>query len=140
MSDESLSVTLSTLEKRFLMEAGYILRDQGRFGEAMTVFSGLLPFIEQKHVALVEMGSVAFEQGEYAHAVAYYREAVVLEPSSAFALAHLGEALLHAGHHEEAERVLTCAIKLDRSGDAGGAFARHTIEFLNERKTKGDLS
>ena len=65
------------------------------------------------------LGTVEFQQGHFDAAEAHYRKALEMNPRSAFAYAHLGEASLFRKDKETALKHLKTALKLDPLGDFG---------------------
>lgn len=125
------SFTMSTDEKRFLMESALLLRDTGRLDEAVVVFEALTDLVQDRHLPFIGLGSIAFERGDFERAVERFEEAVGTAPTSALAHAHLGEALAFARHREEAELELQKAVQLDPSGSNGGNMAKTIQRFLS---------
>lgn len=126
-----LPVQLASSEKRFLMEAGLVLRDARRYDEAWAVFEGLLALVEDKHLPLIGLGTIHFARAEWTEAVDRFEQATRRAPRAAIAYAHLGEALAFAQQREEASLVLQKAIDLDPSGQEGGEMARTVQKFLS---------
>lgn len=129
MKLRTLDITLTSAERKFLLEAGYCLGGAGRVEEARAIFAGLLPLCEDKDVPLIWMGRVHFALGEHPEAIACYRRAVRHNPDSAFAHALLGEAFAWLGQRDEAERAIQRACELDPDGP-NGDLARKIRRFL----------
>ncbi len=79
------------------------------------------------HVALA---NVLFAQKKYLPAIRVLKEALELNDKSAFAHAHLGEALLFNGKKQEALKSLETASRLEPEGKAG-EFARSLSQLIN---------
>jgi tetratricopeptide (TPR) repeat protein len=131
MPTNDLPVYLSHFEKRFLMEAGLVLRDARRYEEARAIFEGLIYLVEDKHLPMIGLGTIHFERGQFDQAIARFEEATEFAPRSAVAYAHLGEALAFARQKEEAQLVLKKAVELDPSGHEGGEMAKTIQKFLS---------
>lgn len=127
-------LTLSKDEVLFLMEAGSVYRDAHRLTEAREVFAGLRAALPKSEVPEVALGSVCFSEGKYEDAIRHYQGALVKNPSSAYAFAHLGEAYLLNKQLKEAEVALKKAIELDPKGQSG-KMARALTELTQQRKT-----
>jgi len=120
-------VPVSKDEVVILLEAGYVLMDMGRFGEAREVFGGasaLLPKSEVPHLAL---GTLEFAQGRHDKALQEYRKAQGLAPKSGLPRAHAGEALLFLNKPAEAVKELRAAIEVEPDGD-GARLAQALLE------------
>lgn len=130
MESTAPPVQVSLEEKRFLMEAAVLMRDTKRLDQAMAMFKAIIPMVEDKHLPTIGMGTIHFERGNFDDAVEAFESATQLNPDSALAYAHLGEALAFARHLEEAKLALKKAQELDPSGNDGGAMARAIEKFL----------
>lgn len=126
-----LPITISQEEKAFLCESGHILRDAKRLDEALATFEGVLPLVQDKYLALVGIGSVHFRKGDLREAIDAFEEATRLNPESALAYAHLGEALAFAREGNAAAIALRKASDLDPSGESGGELARTLQRFID---------
>jgi Flp pilus assembly protein TadD len=73
---------------------------------------------------------VEFQQGKFNDAEAHYRKALEINPRSAFAHAHLGEAFLFRKDKETARTHFKTALKLDPLGDFG-KMARRLMEMAD---------
>jgi len=113
------NVTPGRDETALLMEAGFILREARRFGEAREVFSGVRALQPSNEVPEVALGTIAFHEGNYDAARRHYRKALEMNPRSAFALAHLGETETFAKNHDAARQHLKKALELDPRGSFG---------------------
>lgn len=103
-------VKASDEELRLILEAGFVLRDAGRFAEAERVFRGVGEMLPRADVPRVALSSVALGQGRPAEALAACEEALRLQPSSLYARVHYAEALLFVGRREQAEAELHAVI------------------------------
>lgn len=115
-------------EIALLMEAGFIYRDMQRFEEARQIFLGVSALFPKSEVPEVALGTVAFHQSDFKGALQRYGRALELNPSSAYAYAHAGEAHLFNNDKERARANLETAIRLDPRGDTA-AFARHVLQL-----------
>ena len=118
-------------EIAFLMEAGVIYREAMRFTEAEEVFRGVRALVPRSEAPEVALGTVRFAMGETQKAIAHYEAAIKLNPDSAFAHAHLGEAHVFGKDRAAAKTHLDTAIRLDPRGETG-AHARTLLELLNK--------
>ena len=130
MRISELPVKVSLEEKRFLMEAGYILMEEGRYDEAIATFQGALPLVEEKFHPLLGIGSARFWQARYDDAITAYEEVLHRNPNWALGYAHLGEALAFGGHKQEADLALRRAVELDPAGKQGGDVARNIQRLM----------
>ena len=112
----------------FLIEAGLIYRDSGRFIQAREVFTGLRALLPQSDAVAVLLGTLSFQQGDFDSAERHYRQALEFNPRSAYAYAHLGELSLFRKDKTQADAHLKEAIKLDPRG-VYGSLARRLLEF-----------
>jgi Flp pilus assembly protein TadD len=110
------NVTPSPGEIELLMEAGYILRDAGRFDEARDVFRGVRALRPGSEIPEVALGTVCFQQGDFRAASRHYRRALETNPSCALAHAHLGELRLFEKDKDGARGHLKKAVDLDPRG------------------------
>ena len=122
-------------EVAFLAEAGIIYRDAKNFPAARDVFTGLKSLLPSNEVPEVLLGTLEFQQGNFEGAETHYRKALELNPRSAFAYAHLGEAALFRKDKEKARAHCKTAVKLDPLGEFG-KMARALME-LTDRVTFG---
>lgn len=125
-----LDVNASSEEILFLMEAGLIYRDAGKFQEARDVFRGVIALRPDSEIPQVAIGSTYFAEGNYDEAISYYQAALDKEPQSAYAYAHLGEALFMKKEFDEAREKLQRAIDLDEEGPYG-QMARSIMEVVS---------
>src|ERR1044071_3642030 len=103
------NVALSREEIEFLMEAGIIYRDSGRFAQAREVLTGLRALLPQSDTVLVGLGTISFQQGDFEGAAQHYRQAIDVNPRSAYAYAHLGELEIFRKNKEQAAEHLKTA-------------------------------
>lgn len=115
-------------ETALLMEAGFIYRDMQRFEEARQVFEGVSALFPKSEVPEVALGTVAFHQSDFNGALERYSRALELNPSSAYAYAHAGEAYLFKNDKERAKANLEAAIRLDPRSETA-AFARYVLQL-----------
>ncbi len=113
-----------------LMEAGVIYRDSGRYAQAREVFEGLRVLFPANEAAEVALGTVAFAERDMDRAIAHYRKALEVNPRSAFACAHLAQALIFTKEKEIAYQYCRKALELDPQG-ACGEFARRVKEYAD---------
>ena len=131
MDMTTLPVSVSPEEKRFLMEAAYLMRDTNRLDEAAAMFEAIMNVVDDKHLPAIGLGTIYFQKGDLDKAVEAFEQATELKPDSALAYAHLGEALAFSKQMEEAELALRKATELDPSGNDGGEMARTVQKFLS---------
>ncbi len=117
-------------EIAFLLEAGIVYRDMGRFADARQVFRGVKAMLPSKDVPVVMEGTVDFHERNFDSAKASYLRAIELNPRSAFAYAHLGEVELFRLDKEAARANLKKAIELDPRGESG-QMARSLLELVS---------
>ncbi|MBF0106319.1 MAG: tetratricopeptide repeat protein [Deltaproteobacteria bacterium] len=115
-----------------MLEAGYIYLAMKRFKEARTLFEGICELAPKHDVPLVAVANVYFAMAKYIEAIRVLKNTIKYNPKSAFAHAHLGEALLFYGKRDDAKEILEKASQLepDKSGQSG-EFARSLIELIN---------
>lgn len=100
-------------ELRVMLEAGFVLREAGRFDDAETVFRGVVELLPESEVPRVALGTVELQRGRFADALAICEEALRLQPDSLYARVHHAEALLFGQRREEAEAELKKVIASD---------------------------
>ncbi len=127
---EKWSVAPSKEELAFLVEAGIIYREAKNFQAAREVFTGVRELCPKHELPEILLGTVDFQQGKFDDAEAHYRKALELNPRSAFAYAHLGEAFLFRKDKDAARTHLKTALKLDPLGDFG-KMARRLMELAD---------
>ena len=120
-------------EIAFLLEAGIVYREMGRFTEARQVFRGVKAMLPSKEVPVVLEGTVDFQERNFDSARANYVRAIEMNPRSAFAYAHLGEVELFRLDKDAARTHLKKAIELDPRGEFG-RMARSLLELVSEVK------
>ncbi len=130
MSQSSrLGVNATQDEVIFLMEAGFIYRDAGKYQEARDVFRGVMALRPDSEIPQVAIGSTLLVEGKLDEAIASYQAALEKHPESAYAYAHMGEALFMKKEFETARENLDRAIELDPDG-AYGRMARSILEVI----------
>jgi len=112
-------VVASKEEIALLMEAGIAYRDGEKFEEAREVFRGLRALIPMSEVPEVALGTVSFQARDFEGALMHYHEALKLNPRSAYAYAHMGEAELFRKDKQAARSYLKKALELDPKGEFG---------------------
>lgn len=125
------NLEVSHEEIAFLMEAGFISREAKRFDRATEIFAGVRSLSPKSEVPEVALGTVWFAAGELQKAIRHYESALKMNPSSAYAHAHLGEALLFAKKRDEARTHLKRALELDPRGKMGD-MARSLTQCLEK--------
>src|SRR4051794_23536605 len=113
------NIQVAAEEIGLLMEAGFIYRYARKFEEARDVFRGIRALRPASEVPEVALGGVSFDEGNITAAIAHYKKAIQIEPKSAYAYAHLGEAQAFANDKEGARRSLRRAQELDPRGEHG---------------------
>ncbi len=103
----------SDAELRVMMEAGFVLREAGKFDAAETLFRGVTELIPDSDVPRVALGTVELQRGRFAEAQAACEEAVRLRPESLYARVHRAEAMLFQRRREEAEAELREIVSAD---------------------------
>lgn len=112
-----------------MLEAGYLYLAMGKYAEARQIFEGVSVLAPKHEVPRVGLSNVLFAQKKFLPAIRVLKEALKLRPDSAFAHAHLGEALLFYGKKDEALGELKEAAQLEPKGKAGD-FARSLTELV----------
>lgn len=112
-----------------MLEAGYIYLAMGKFSEAKQTFEGIIALAPNHEVPRVALANVLFAQKKYLPAIRSLREAIEINPQSAFAYSHLGEALLFYGKKEEALEALAESDRIEPTGKAGD-FARSLSKLI----------
>jgi tetratricopeptide (TPR) repeat protein len=128
-------VELPQPEAALLLEAGYLYMEMGKHKDAEEVFLGVAALLPHSDVPLVALGNCEFAQGRFQRALKNHQEALKLQPGSALAQAHIGEALLWLKKPEEGKKALEQAIAMEPEG-MPATFAR----ALLEAHAAGDLS
>lgn len=93
-------------EMRVLLEAGFVLREAGRFDEAENIFRGVMELLPASDVPLVGLSTVALQRGRFDESLALCEQALSLRPDSLYARVHHAESLLFQRRREEAEAEL----------------------------------
>ena len=123
-------ISPSKEELAFLLEAGVIYREAKNFQAARDIFTGVATMLPQHDLPEIFLGTVEFQQGNFDGAEVHYRKALELNPRSAFAYAHLGEACLFRKDKEAARGHLKSAMTLDPLGEFG-KMARRLMEMTD---------
>ena len=125
-------VSVSTENVIFLMEAGYIYLNMGRFREARDIFEGVIEMRPQSDVPRVALGNVYHSEGRFLDAAKVHRETLKYMPDSARAHAGLAECLIFQKKPDQAMKQLNKAIELDAEGEVGH-YARTLIEAIDTK-------
>ena len=125
------TIAPSNEELTFLVEAGIIYRDAKNFQAARDVFNGIKALYPRHDFPEILLGTVEFQQGQFESAEAHYRQALELNPHSAYAYAHLGEACLFRKDKDSARAHLKTVLTLDPLGDYG-KLARRLMELADQ--------
>ncbi|HWS86728.1 MAG TPA: tetratricopeptide repeat protein [Pyrinomonadaceae bacterium] len=120
-------VTPTDAEMRVMMEAGFVLREAGKFDDAEAVFRGVMELLPDSDVPRVALGTVELQRGRFDSALAACEEALRLRPESLYARVHRAEALLFQRRRAEAEEELRAVI----SADAGSPHSRTARALLD---------
>ena len=118
-------------EAGFLVEAGIIYRDARNYPAARDVFTGVKMLFPQHDFPEVLLGTVDFHEGNFEAAEGHYRKALEVNPRSAYAYAHLGEAAMFRKDKEAARAHLRSALTLDPLGSSG-KMARALMDTLDK--------
>ncbi len=129
VQERGLGVSASQDEIDFLMEAGFIYRDAGKYQEARDIFRGVMALRPNSEIPQIAIGTTLFVEGKLDEAIEAYRAALEKHPESAYAYAHLGEALFMKKEFDSARENLTRAIELDPDGPFG-QMARSILEVI----------
>jgi tetratricopeptide (TPR) repeat protein len=114
---QNLAVTSE--EILFLMEAGLIYRDAGKYKEAYDIFRGVMQLRPDSEVPYIAIGSTLSTEGQFEEAISYYQLALEKCPTSAYAYAQWGEALFMQKDSTAAQEKLNRALELDPNGPYG---------------------
>ena len=125
------TVSPSPEELAFLLEAGIIYREASNFPAAREVFQGVQSLVPGHELPEILLGTVDFQEGNFEGAEVHYRRALELNPRSAYAYAHLGEACLFRKDKESARTHLKTAVSLDPLGEFG-KLARRLMEMADQ--------
>jgi tetratricopeptide (TPR) repeat protein len=114
-------------EVALLLEAGYLHMELGKWKEATEIFTGVAALVPHSDVPHVALGNLFFSQGKFTQALKAHREALKVNPDSALAQAHVGEALLFMKKTDEGLAELNRAIEMQPEGLAAD-FAKSLLE------------
>ena len=103
----------SDAELRVILEAGFVLREAGRFDEAEALFRGAMELLPASDVPRVALGTVELQRGKFTEAQAACEEALRVRPESLYARVHHAEALLFQQQRSAAEAELQEVIAAD---------------------------
>ena len=92
---------------RVMLEAGFVLREAGKFADAETVFRAIIELLPESDVPQVALGTVFLQSGRFELAQTTCEEALKIKPDSVYARLHRAEALLFQRQREQAEHELT---------------------------------
>jgi tetratricopeptide (TPR) repeat protein len=123
-------VVNTDLKAAQIVDAGIAHRDAGRVREAREAFESLRSLFPASETPEVLLGTVALACHEVDNAVAHYRRALQVNPRSAFAWAHLAQALIFRKEKETAYLYCRRAIELDPNGECG-KFARSVMQYAD---------
>ncbi len=112
-------VTMETNDYKLMIESAFFLGYLGRYGEAETIFDGILAMTPACEAALLGIGNLHTVQGRFCDAEDAYRRNLQLHPSSAIGHFHLAELLLGLGRIGAGMESLKRAITLDPGGSIG---------------------
>lgn len=132
MSGVAPIVDVSTDDVVFLMEAGYIYLNMGRFKEAKEIFEGVIEMRPESDVPRVALGNVFHAQGKFLDAAKVHRDTLKDMPSSSRAHAGLAECLIFQKKTDEALTELKKAVELDPTGEVSN-YARTLIEAIDTK-------
>jgi tetratricopeptide (TPR) repeat protein len=125
-------VDVSTDDVVFLMEAGYIYLNMGRFKEAREIFEGVVEVRPDSDVPRVALGNVYHAQGKFLDAAKIHRETLKDMPNSARAHAGLAECLIFQKKTDQAMEELKKAVELEPSSDVAN-YARTLIDAIDTK-------
>lgn len=103
-------------EAALLLEAGYLYMEMGKHKDATDVFEGVAALLPHSDVPHVALGNCEFAQGRFQRALKHHQEALKLQPKSALAQAHIGEALLFLKKTDDGVKALKQAIAMEPNG------------------------
>lgn len=103
-------------EAALLLEAGYLYMEMGKHKDAADVFEGVAALLPHSDVPHVALGNCEFAQGRFQRALKHHQEALKLQPKSALAQAHIGEALLFLKKTDDGVKALKQAIAMEPNG------------------------
>jgi tetratricopeptide (TPR) repeat protein len=125
-------VDVSTDDVIFLMEAGYIYLNMGRFTEAKEIFEGVVEVRPDSDVPRVALGNVFHAQGKFLDAAKVHRETLKDIPSSARAHAGLAECLIFQKKTDQALDELKKAVELEPGSDVAN-YARTLMDAIDTK-------
>jgi tetratricopeptide (TPR) repeat protein len=128
-------IDVPQVEVGMLMEAAYLYMELGKFKEAQDVFAGIAALVPHSEIPVVGLGNLFFAQGKFSQALKQHQEALKINPDSALAQAHVGEALLFMKKNDDGVKALNKAIEMEPEGLASD-FAKVLLE-LNEEEGLG---
>lgn len=133
MSEEMIDglVQVPQKEARLLLESAALYLELGKPKEAEEVLVGVCALLPHSDVPRVQLGNVHFAQGRYARALKFHQEALKLNPQSALAMAHIGEAQLFLKKTDDGVASLQKAIELEPQSDAAD-FARALLQAYED--------
>ena len=103
----------------------------GKFKEAQDVFTGVVALVPHSEIPLLGLGNLFFAQGKFSQALKQHQEALKINPDSALAQAHVGEALLFMNKAKDGVAALQKAIEMDEEGLATD-FAQALLQLHEE--------
>ena len=125
------TVRPSSEEAAFLLEAAIIYREARNFQAARDILEGVCTLFPKHEVPEIILGTVEFQAGNFDAAEEHYTKALELNPRSAFAYAHLGEACLFRKDKDGARKHLKSSVALDPLGEYG-KMARKLMELTDK--------
>jgi Flp pilus assembly protein TadD len=130
-----------TIEEAYsIAELGYTFMEQGRLGEAQTVFQGLVisnPYDAYFHTVL---GSIYQRQENIDGALEEYSIAIGLDPANMEAYVNRGELLIRKGNFEMAASDFKNAIQLDPDGQSPSANRARALASVTAAALNAALS
>jgi tetratricopeptide (TPR) repeat protein len=125
-------VDVSTDDVVFLMEAGYIYLNMGRYKEAKEIFEGVAEIRPDSDVPRVALGNVYHAQGKFLDAAKVHRETLRDIPKSARAHAGLAECLIFQKKTDQALEELKKVLEIEPDSDVA-QYARTLIEAIDTK-------
>lgn len=125
-------VDVSTDDVIFLMEAGYIYLNMGRFTEAKEIFEGVVEVRPDSDVPRVALGNVFHAQGKFLDAARVHRETLKDMPNSARAHAGLAECLIFQKKTDQALEELKKAVEMEPGSDVAN-YARTLMDAIDTK-------
>ena len=101
-------------EIRLVTELGYGLAEQGRVGEAITLFEGLAALAPATVYFQAALGALWLREGAPEKALTYLNQALVADSRDLISLVNRGEALLLLGERAAASRDFRSAVSLNK--------------------------